>query len=242
MKAFLSRNLLVVSVVAMAGAIVFGQVAMAAIYNPPVAATTFSGAAADLTGTTLAGNVVSSSLTSVGTLSTLTVSGNTSFGNASTTAALFGGTFSANSLNVGGTATTTITTGGKIGIATSTPTYDLTLAAGKSVGAVENILTGTSTTYTISAANGPVQLYRTGTAATTFTATGFLPGVKVDFEVCNPGASAGALTWSGFHTFGTAPTQTTTANQCDKYVVGMTAATSSPTGIMYYAQAGAGLQ
>lgn len=141
----------------------------------------------------------------------------------------------------GGTATTTITNGSQ-GFGTTSPMYNLTLAAGKSAGAVESTLTGTSTSYTINPSNGAAQLYRTGTAATTFTAAGFVPGVSIKFIVCNPGASAGALTWSGFHTFGTAPTQTTTANQCDAYSVGMTAATSTPTGIMYYAQAGAGLQ
>ena len=167
---------------------------------------------------------------------TLTVTGKTTLGNASTTAQDVQGIFAE-----GGTSTTTLTNG-KIGIASSTPFYDLSLAAGKTAAAAENTLTGTSTTYAIDATKGSAQLYRTGTAATTFTATNFLPGASVKFIVCNPGASAGALTWSGFHTFGSAPSQTTTANQCDIYSVGMTAATSSPNGIMYYGQAGAGLQ
>jgi hypothetical protein len=62
--------------------------------------------AGTLTGTTLASNVLNSSLTSVGTLSALTVSGLTTLVNASST------NFSANTLAVGGTGTTTINAAG----------------------------------------------------------------------------------------------------------------------------------
>jgi hypothetical protein len=62
--------------------------------------------AGTLTGTTLASNVLNSSLTSVGTLSTLTVSGQSILGNASTT------NLSANTLAIGGSATTTISAAG----------------------------------------------------------------------------------------------------------------------------------
>lgn len=151
--------------------------------------------------------------------------------------------FSANRGDWGGTATTTIDTTGNIGVASSTPNWSLSMAAGKSVVILEKDL-ATSTSMTINPSNGAVQLARIGTAAVTFTGAGFVPGASIKLIVCNPGASAGALTWSGFHTFGTAPTQTTTANQCDAYSVGMTQATSTTaaTGVLYYAQAGAGLQ
>ncbi|MDE1944828.1 MAG: hypothetical protein KGI03_00950 [Patescibacteria group bacterium] len=133
---------------------------------------------------------------------------------------------------------------GKIGIASSSPMFGLTIAS-TSVATIETDL-ATSTSMTISPLNGPVQKARIGGVGVTFSASGFIPGQSIKLEVCNPNETAGTITWSGFHTFGTAPTQTTTANQCDMYSVFMTTATStseaSANGIMVYAQAGAGLQ
>lgn len=45
--------------------------------------------------------------------------------------------------------------------------------------------------------------------------------------VFNPGGTAGALTWNGVEWIGTAPTQTTTANQGDLYSCNITRATST---------------
>ena len=213
-------------------------------------------AAGTLTGTTLASNVVSSSLTSVGDLTSLNVDGATRL--ATSLSGLLQGASGAVTAITGTTgqfpyyngtntllATSSIflASSSKVGIGSSTPMYSLSLGSGKSVSATESDL-ATSTSMTINPSNGPVQLMRMGVAATTITAAGFIPGTKVDLTICNPNSTAGALTWTGFHVFGTAPTQTTTADKCDKYVLGMTQATSTSaaTGIMYYAQAGAGLQ
>ncbi len=151
--------------------------------------------------------------------------------------------FSANRVDVGGTATTTLTTDGKVGIGSTTPMYNLTLGAGKSSAAPEYDIATSSTTH-IDPLNGPVQKARIGTAAITFDAQNYIPGASVALMVCNPNGTAGAITWSGIRAFGTAPSQTTTANQCDRYVVFSSTATStsesSSNQIIYYAQAGAG--
>ena len=90
----------------------------------------------------------------------------------------------------------------------------------------------TSTTITLDWANTPPQVeYRIGTAATSITlinaTTSTQWGSRKLVWVCNPNASAGALTWSGVEWIGTAPTQTTTANQCDVYSFDVTRATST---------------
>lgn len=82
------------------------------------------------------------------------------------------------------------------------------------------------------AATGPQVLYQIGTSATTInvinaTTTQYAGSRKL-VVVCNPAASAGALTfgsveWAG----GTVPTQTTTTNQCDVYSFFITNATST---------------
>lgn len=86
----------------------------------------------------------------------------------------------------------------------------------------------TSTSMTIDFKNGNQQLVRMGTAATTIAFTNALPGTSLRLIVCNPNASAGALTFSGVDwTGGTAPTQTTTANQCDVWSFLVSGATST---------------
>lgn len=73
--------------------------------------------------------------------------------------------------------------------------------------------------------------YRIGTAGVTLTiinaTTSQFAGSTKIVWVCNPGSSAGALTWAGVEWVGAAPTQTTTANQCDVYSLDVTHATSS---------------
>jgi len=87
----------------------------------------------------------------------------------------------------------------------------------------------TSTSITIDWKNGNQQNIRTGTSATTITFSNATDGGTLKLIVCNPGTSAGAITfatqilWAG----GTAPTQTTTANKCDVWSFIATQATST---------------
>lgn len=132
----------------------------------------------------------------------------------------------------------------RLGIASSTPSYGLSIGSGKAIG-VQEYAISTSTSITVDARNGNQQLIQMGTAATTISFSNFGIGTTIRLVVCNPGSSAGAITWSGARYFGgAAPTQITTANQCDMYVVGSTAATSTgaTTPIIWLSQGGAGLQ
>lgn len=91
----------------------------------------------------------------------------------------------------------------------------------------------TSTTQVIDwSATGPQVNLRIGTSATTITlinaTTSAQAGSRKMVWVCNPGSTAGAITWSGVEwSGGTVPTQTTTANVCDAWSFDVTAATSS---------------
>ena len=73
--------------------------------------------------------------------------------------------------------------------------------------------------------------YRIGTSATTITiinaTTSDQWGSTKRIWINNPGGTAGALTWNGVEWIGTAPTQTTTANQGDLYSCNVTRATST---------------
>ncbi len=92
---------------------------------------------------------------------------------------------------------------------------------------------GTSTAAKIDwSTSGPTVLYQTGVSATTINivnaTTSQFAGSRKMVTVCNPGATAGAITWAAVEWSGnTAPTQTTTANQCDVYSFFITAATST---------------
>lgn len=115
-----------------------------------------------------------------------------------------------------------------LGVGSSTPHAGLSIVAGKAIAVGENTL-ATSTSMTIDWRNGNQQLVRTGTAATSIAFSGYIEGQKLVLTVCNPNATAGAITfttqvlWAG----GTAPTQTTTANKCDVWSFLATAATST---------------
>ncbi len=90
----------------------------------------------------------------------------------------------------------------------------------------------TSTAITLNWTNTPNQVeYRIGVSATTITlinaTTSHQWGSRKLVVVCNPGGTAGALTWAGVEWIGTAPTQTTTANYCDVYSFAITRATST---------------
>ena len=104
----------------------------------------------------------------------------------------------------------------------------------------------TSTTIALDWANTPPQIeYQIGTSATTITiinaTTSYQWGSRKLVWVCNPGATAGALTWAGVEWIGTAPTQTTTSNQCDAYSFDITRATST-TAYKVAGSQGAGFQ
>jgi hypothetical protein len=78
----------------------------------------------------------------------------------------------------------------------------------------------------------PQVRYLIGTSATTITlinaSTTPQAGSRKLVIVCNPpAASGGALTWAGVEWIGSAPTQTTTAGQCDFYSFDVTEATST---------------
>jgi hypothetical protein len=144
---------------------------------------------------------------------------------------------------------------GGIGIATTTPWALLSVnpsgilgpafAIGSStatkfavgnMGQVDEAATeaATSSTITLDWGLNPQQVeYQLGSGATTInvinaTTTQHWGSVK-RVMVCNPhGFAAGALSWVGVEWFGgTAPTQTTTADQCDLYSFGITRATST---------------
>ena len=115
-----------------------------------------------------------------------------------------------------------------IGIASSTPWSGLAIASGKAITVAENTL-ATSTSISVDWKNGNQQLVRLGTAGTTISFSGYIEGQKLVLTVCNPGATAGAISWGTqiLWAGGTAPTQTTTANKCDVWSFLATNATSS---------------
>lgn len=154
-----------------------------------------------------------------------------------------------------------------IGIGTTTPFAQLSVnapagttpfAIGSTTGQLFSInsfggitlkeqLPATSTTIVLDWANSARQLnYQIGGSATTITiinaTTSLQAGSTKLVWVCNPaGFAAGALTWAGVEWIGTAPTQTTTANQCDVYNFDITQATSTSSWKVA-GQAGTGFQ
>ena len=87
--------------------------------------------------------------------------------------------------------------------------------------------------------------YRIGGSATTITlinatTSQFVGSTKIVW-VCNPtGFAGGVLTWAGVEWVGTAPTQTTTANQCDVYSFDITSGTSTTASPAYKVAGSAG--
>lgn len=158
------------------------------------------------------------------------------------------------------------TTGGNVGVGTTSPfaKFAINPIAGESVafnigsstkslfsintnGQIEtnSIQAATSTAITLDWNATPQQVeYRIGGSATTITlinaTTSQKWGSVKRVWICNPGGTAGALTWAGVRWIGTAPTQTTTANKCDLYSFNVTMATSSTAYIVAGTQ-GAGL-
>lgn len=128
---------------------------------------------------------------------------------------------------------------GFAGIGTTSPYSAFTLdrVAGTSLATSSITVTeykrATSTSMTINANDSNTQLLQIGTAATTITLTGFVPGKQLKLIVCNPNGTGGTITWATSPTGillwagGTTPTQTTTANKCDVWSFVGTNATST---------------
>ena len=133
--------------------------------------------AANLTGTTLAGTIVNSSLTSVGTLTSLAVTGNASAGNISTGGVVTAtGNVSGGNLTTGGVvAATGNVTGGNVyansgTIGASLLTGTLTTAAQPNITSVGTLTTATITTGNITTINSG--LLQNGNSNITLTANG----------------------------------------------------------------------
>lgn len=121
---------------------------------------------------------------------------------------------------------------GFVGIATSTPAYQLSVGtAGTLYGSILSIenKVSTSTSMTIDWSQGNQQLIQIGTSATTIGFSKIISGATLRVVICNPpSSSAGAITWSGVEwPAGTIPTQTTTAAVCDIWSFIATQATST---------------
>jgi fibronectin-binding autotransporter adhesin len=115
-----------------------------------------------------------------------------------------------------------------IGVGSSTPWAGLSIVSGKAIVVGENNI-ATSTSMTVDWRNGNQQLVRTGTSGTTISFSGYVDGQKLTLIVCNPNATAGAISWGTQVLWGggTAPTQTTSANRCDVWSFLATQATST---------------
>jgi hypothetical protein len=126
--------------------------------------------------------------------------------------------------------TATSTFAGAVGLASSTPWAALSIGKGGAVIVGENKI-ATSTTQVIDWNQGNQQLVQAGTGATTVSFINYLPGQTLRGVYCNPGTTAGAITWPNttvLHWGGSVtPTQTTAANKCDTYSFIATQATST---------------
>jgi len=163
----------------------------------------------------------------------VTISTNGNMGIGSTTPAaklaVNGNSYFAGTITATGTATvagttTLATSGGRVGIGTTTPQNTLYVATGSISVAPYNWNTATSTSMTINWNRANSQTVEISTSAVTIdmvnsTST---PGQNIKLNVCNaPTGTAGALTWQSSLQIRwvnkTVPTQTTTANNCDLY-------------------------
>ena len=117
---------------------------------------------------------------------------------------------------------------GKFGVGSTTPWSSISVGSGGAITVAENNL-ATPTSMTIDWRNGNQQLVRIGTSGTTISFSGYTDGQKLMLVVCNPGSTAGGISWgtSVLWSGGTAPTQTTTANKCDIWSFVATKATST---------------
>lgn len=120
----------------------------------------------------------------------------------------------------------------KVGIASTTPSYQLSVGTvGSTYGSIISVenLVATSTSATIDWSAGNQQDFQIGNSATTIGFSNVIDGGTLRLVVCNPPASsAGAITFNGVEwSGGTTPTQTTTAKVCDIWSFIATQATST---------------
>lgn len=117
-----------------------------------------------------------------------------------------------------------------IGSSTNATLFAINISGGVQLAASS---TGaTSTNMVLDWSRTPQQVeYQIGSSATTITLTNATTsqyfGSTKRVWICNPSTTAGALTWRGVEWIGTAPTQTTTTNQCDLYFFDITQGTST---------------
>lgn len=145
--------------------------------------------------------------------------------------------FSSNQSWFGATASSTFTSAGFLGIGSTTPfaalTLDRFMGQASSTIAVQEYRPATTTAATLDCRTSTQTKWRIGTAATTLTLTGMIPGQTCRVIVENPASAPGSVTfaaaagaillWQG----GTAPTPTATANKQDVYSFLMTQGSST---------------
>ena len=135
----------------------------------------------------------------------------------------------------------TIGANGRVGIGSSTPFARLAIGANGAITTTEN-KPATSTPMTISWIDGNQQLVQIGYSAMTISFSDYIAGQILRLVVCNPGGTAGTITWGTSIEWqgATAPTQTTTANYCDLYTFIATQATSTTGAIKIFGAAATG--
>src|SRR4029077_8202273 len=114
---------------------------------------------------------------------------------------------------------------GLLGLGSSSPNYAVTLGKGSILSST--LIPATSTSMTLDAHDANDFTVRLGKSATTITLTGFSPGQRITVDLCNPGTTAGAVTWSGVQWDGATSTQNTTANKCQTWFFRASAATTT---------------
>lgn len=160
------------------------------------------------------------------------LSGTVGVGNGGTGATTFGQGWINSS---GGTSALSASTSPTVNYLTATSTATSTFSG--EVKVYKRILNvdyvdATSSSMTLSLASSTSHTIRMGAGTMTITLADATEGSVLRAEVCNPGTSAGALTWASNiylrWSGGTAPTQTTTANACDLWTFSVTSGTSTP--------------
>lgn len=117
---------------------------------------------------------------------------------------------------------------GSMNTASSTHTATTTFGPTASAITTENNI-ATSSTTVVDWGKGNKQLVRIGSTAITFSFTNAFAGQSETLTVCNPGTTAGTITWPTTISWpgGVQPGQTTTSNQCDVWSFMYSQATST---------------
>ncbi len=116
------------------------------------------------------------------------------------------------------------TTGGAVGIGTTSPFTTLSIGAGGGASSgsilVSEYRPATSTSITVDWKVGNTQLLRIGTSATTIAFSNVTDGQTLKIITCSGQTTTGAISFTDTRILwvnGTVPVQTTTANKCDVY-------------------------